>query len=61
MGRRPGFLLATMSKNLEEANVGFLRQVMGNTSKRQMDGTCINAAAARVLKEAVTKTLGTYL
>ena len=34
---------------------------MGHTVKRQRDGTCRSEAVVKVLKEAVTQTLGVYI
>ena len=50
-----------MSRKLEGVNVGFLRQVMGQKTNRQRYGTWRSAIAARVLKEAGTQTMGTYI
>ena len=50
-----------MYRNLEGVHVGFLRQVMGKTSKRQMDRTWRSAEAASVIKETGTKTLRMYI
>ena len=47
-------LLEAMSNKLEGVHVGFLRQVMGNTAKRQGNGTWRSVAAESVLKEAGT-------
>ena len=41
--------------------MGFLRQVTGQKEKQNKYGTWISAAAARVLKEAGTQRLGTYI
>ena len=55
------FFLEEMINNLEGGHRGLLRQVTGNTSKRQRDRTRRNAAAASLLKEAGTQKLGTYI
>ena len=39
----------------------FLRQVTVEKAKRKRDGNWRSAAAARVIKEAVIQTLGTYI
>ena len=41
--------------------MGLLRQVTVQADKRQRDGTWINVAAASVIKESGTQTLGTYI
>ena len=61
LGAETWVLLAAMSRKLEGVHIGFLRQVPDNKAKRQMDGTWRSVAAKRVLKEAVTQTLGTYI
>ena len=60
-GEETWVLLAAISTNLEGGHVGFLRQVMVNTPKRQRDGTWRRAAAASVPKEAAMQTLGVYI
>ena len=50
-----------MSRKLEGANVRFLRLVMVQKTNRQRYGTWRSATAARVLKEAGTQTMGTYI
>ena len=50
-----------MTWNLEGVNAGFLRQVMGQKANRQRYKTWRSAAAVKVLKEAVTHTLGSYI
>ena len=54
-------LPAAMFRKLEGVHAGFLRQVMGQKSKRQRDGTWRSVAAAKVTKEAVTQTLKEYI
>ena len=54
-------LSALMYTKLEGVNVGFLRQVMGQKANRQREKTWRSTSAARVLKEAGTQTLGTYI
>ena len=50
-----------MSQDLEGVHMGFLRQMTDQKAKRQRDGTWRSDAAAKVLKEAVTQTLGSYI
>ena len=54
-------MTAAMSRNLEVVHVGFLVQVTGQNSKRQMDDTWEIAAEVRVLKEEGTQILGAYI
>ena len=54
-------MLAPMSKKVKGSQADFLRQVTDQTAKRQRYGTWRSAAAAIVLKEAVTQTLGMYI
>ena len=54
-------LLAAMSQNLEGMHVGFLRKMTDQKEKRQRNGTCRSEAAAKVIKEARTHTLGAHI
>ena len=49
-----------MSRNLEGVYMGFIKQVISQTSNRHMDGIWRSAAELRVTKKAGTQTLGTY-
>ena len=60
-GAETWVLLVEMSRNLEGVHVGFLRQVTGQKSKWQREGTWRSAAESRVSKEAGTQTLGTNI
>ena len=53
--------LLVMSRKLEGVHVSFLRHMTGQKVKRQKDGTWRGETEAKVLKEAVTQTLGTYI
>ena len=53
--------MESKSRNLEGVHVGFLIHMKGQKSKHQRYRTCRNAAAAKVLKEAGTQTLGAYI
>ena len=55
------FFLVVMSRKLEGVHVSFLRHMTGQKVKRQKYGTWRGEAEAKVLKEAVTHTLGTYI
>ena len=50
-----------MSRKMEEVYVDFLMQVTGQKAKCQRDRTWRSVAAARILKEAGTQTLGKYI
>ena len=50
-----------MSRKLEGVHVVFLIQVTGQMDKRHRHGIWRSAAAASVLREAGTYTLGTYI
>ena len=54
-------LLTVMYRKLEGVHVGFLGQVRGQKSKRERAGNWRSAAESRVLKEAGTQTMGTYI
>ena len=60
-GEETWFLMAEMSRNLERVQMGFLRQMTGQKANRKRDGTWRSEASVKVLKEAVTKTLGVYI
>ena len=55
-----GFV-AEMYRKMEGVHMGFLRQVTGQMSKRQRDGTWRHRTAVSVIKEAGTHTPGTYI
>ena len=50
-----------MSRKMEGVHVGFLIKVMEHKAKRQRDGSWGDVAAAKVLKESGTQTLGAYI
>ena len=54
-------LLVPMSRKLEGVHVVFIRKMMGQKAKRQRDGAWRSEAAAKVLKEVCTQTLGGYI
>ena len=55
------FFLVVMSRKLEEVYVSFLIHMTGQNVKQQKYGTWRGEAEAKVLKEVVTQTLGTYI
>ena len=61
MGSETWVLSEAMSEKLEGLHMGFIIQVTVKVVKRQRKGTCRNAVAARLLKEAGTQTLGEYI
>ena len=60
-GEETWVLLAEMYRKLEGVHVCFFRQVTGQKSKWQRDGTWRSVSVARVLKEEKTQTLETYI
>ena len=60
-GAETWVLLAAMYRNLEVVHVGFLRQITGHKEKRQRGGNWRSVVAAKVLKEAGTRSLGVYI
>ena len=60
-GAETWVLLATISRKLEGVHVGILRNITGQREKKQRGGTWRNEAAAKVLKEAGTHSLGAYI
>ena len=51
----------SMSHKLEGVHVGFPRQIMGQNSEQQRDRTWQSVASEKVIKEAVTQSLGSYI
>ena len=60
-GAENWFLLVAISLNLEGVHVGFLRNLTGQKSKRQRDGTWRSEAEVKVINETGTQTLGAYI
>ena len=60
-GEETWILLAAMSRKTEGMHLGFFRQVTGKKDKCQRGKTWRSAAAAKVLKESGTQTLGEYI
>ena len=60
-GEETWVLLTEISRKLEGMHVGFLRQVMGQKSKRQREGTRRSVVEVGVIKESETHTLWLYI
>ena len=60
-GAETWVLYEAMSRNLEGAHVGFLRQITGQRVVRKRDGTWLSVTADKVLRKSGTHTLGAYI
>ena len=60
-GAETWVLSEAIYRNLDGVQVGFLRQITGHKAKRQRDRTWRSKSAAKVIKEAVTQSLGAYI
>ena len=60
-GTETWVLLESMDRNLEGVYVVFLSHITGQKVKQYRDGTWRSKAVYKVLKEAVTQSLGSYI
>ena len=60
-GSETWVLLEAMSRKLEGVHMGLLRKITGHKAVRRKDGTWRQVAAEKVLKKAVTQSIGAYI
>ena len=60
-GSKPWAVLEVMTITVEVTHISFLKQIMGNMTQRNTEGTWVTPASGEVLREYVMQTSATYI